>query len=131
MSNSSHLQDLLHKLKYIISCSCLFSLEKEFNDCGLSLQTTTKGRTILCKIKNGKTICKEFVRDYIFVGIADEDKELSARVLGCITEFVIAAASDPDKVKKDIPKWQDGTSLYGKIIVVNEDVEAASMLVDD
>jgi len=131
MSRSSYLQDLLHKLKYIISCSCLFALEEEFNNCGLSLQTTTKGRTILCRIKDGRPQCKEFVKDYIYVGVADEDREFSQRILERMVEFVISAASDPDKITKDMPKWQDNTSLYGKIIMVNEDIEAASMLVDD
>jgi len=131
MSQSSNLQDLLYKLKYIISCSCLFAIEEEFNSCGLSLQTTTKGRTILCKLKDGRALCKEFVRDYIYVGVSDEDREFSQKTLDCLIEFVIAAAGDSDKIREDMPKWQDDTNLYGKIIMVNEDIEAASMLVDD
>jgi len=120
------LQDLLYKLKHCITCSCLHVLEEEFNKCGLSLQTTTKSRMVLCKIKNGKPHCKEFMKDYIFIGTAEEDRELSKRAVECIMEFVENASSGFAEVKHETPKWQDGISLYGKVIVVNEDVEAVA-----
>jgi hypothetical protein len=65
------------------------------------------------------------------LGVAEEDKELSKRAIECITEFVMGAASKPAKLKKEQRSWQDGISLYGKIMIVNEDVESvASILVD-
>ena len=126
MPKSEDLQDLLYKLKHSITCSCLHVLEEEFNKCGLSLQTTTKNRMVLCKIKKNKPHCKEFMKDYIFIGTAEEDRELSKRAIECIMEFVERAASDPSEVKHETPKWQDGISLYGKVILVNEDVEAVA-----
>lgn len=120
------LRGLLRKIKNSITCSCLYALEKDFNNVGLTLQTTTKNRMVLCKIKNNKPYCKEFLDDYIFIGTAEEDRELSKRAVECIMEFVQGAASEPAELKQEMPKWQDNISLYGKIIVVNEDVNAVS-----
>lgn len=123
---NSSLQELIYKLKYSVTCSCLYALEENFNDIGLTLQTTTKNRMILCKIKDGKPYCKKFMDDYIFIGVAEEDKELSKRAIECVSEFVLNAASKPAKIKQEQRPWQDGISMYGKIIVVNEDVEAVA-----
>ncbi|MBD3408531.1 MAG: hypothetical protein GF411_20575 [Candidatus Lokiarchaeota archaeon] len=124
---NSDLQELMYKIKNSVTCSCLFALENNFNKVGLTLQTTTKNRMILCKIKNSRPYCKEFMDDYIFVGSADEDRELSKRAVECIIEFVMNAASDkPAKIKDEQRNWQDGISLYGKVILVNEDVEAVA-----
>jgi len=124
---NSSLQELIYKVKNSVTCSCLYALEDNFNSVGLTLQTTTKNRMVLCKIKNNRPYCKEFMDDYIFIGTADEDKELSKRAIECVIEFIMNAASDkPAKLKDKQRNWQDGISMYGKIIVVNEDVEAVA-----
>lgn len=130
---NSELQELIYKVKHSVTCSCLFALEDNFNTVGLTLQTTTKNRMILCKIKNNKPYCKKFMDDYVFIGVADEDKELSKRAIECVMEFVMnAASSKPAKLKQEQRSWQDGINMYGKIIVANEDVEAvaSSLLLD-
>lgn len=130
---NSDLQELLYKVKNSVTCSCLYALEDNFNKVSLTLQTTTKNRMVLCKIKNNKPYCKEFMDDYIFIGVAEEDRELSKRAIECISEFIMNAASEkPAKIKKEQRKWQDGISMYGKIIVVNEDVKsiAGDLLMD-
>jgi hypothetical protein len=129
---NSDLEELVYKLKNSVTCSCLYALEENFNRVGLTLQTTTKNRMVLCKIQNSKPYCKKFMDDYTFLGVAEEDKELSKRAIECIIEFVMGAASKPAKLKKEQRKWQDDISIYGKIIVVNEDIEAVAnaLLVD-
>jgi len=120
------LKSLLCKLEHSITCSCLHALEEDFNENGLSLQVTTKNRMILCKIKDNRPFCQEFMEDYIFVGISHEDRELSRRAIDCIMEFVEKAASESSEIKDNIPSWQNDTMLYGKVIVVNEDVESVA-----
>lgn len=128
---NSDLQELLYKIKHSVTCSCLYALEENLNGVGLTLQTTTKNRMIICKIKNNKPYCKKFMDDYIFIGVADEDRELSKRAIECIIEFVMNAASEPAELKDEQRSWQDGISMYGKIIVVNEDVESVANLLMD
>lgn len=129
---NSDLQELIYKIRHSVTCTCLYALEENFNKVGLTLQTTTKQRMVLCKIKNNKPFCKKIMDDYIFIGVADEDRELSSRAIDCIVEFVMNAAGKPAKLKNKQRKWQDGISMYGKIIVVNEDVDAVAhdLLVD-
>lgn len=131
MANDKTLQEVLKKVKSSITCSCLYALEKEFNEIGLTLQTTSKNRMVLCKIRNGRPFCESFQDDYIFIGYADEDKELSRRAIDCIAEFVSGAASEPAELKSEPRSWQNTNRFYGKIILVNEEVNAvANLLVD-
>jgi len=130
MADDKILEDVLRKINSSISCSCLYALEEDFNKVGLTLQTTSRNRTVLCKIKDGKPLCKNYPDDYIFIGYIDEDKELSRRVLDCIVEFVSNASSEPAKVKDEPRSWQNTNCLYGKVVLVNEDVNSVANLVD-
>ena len=125
-TNSGYLQELLYKLKRSVTCSCLYALEEDFNQCGLSLQTTLKNRMILCKIKDNQPYHEEFMKDYIYVGKAEEDRELSKRAIECVMEFVEEAASGSTEIKHEAPSYQNNVSMYGKVIVMNEDVEAVA-----
>jgi hypothetical protein len=106
----------------------LSALEPLFNEAGLTLQTTQKNRIVLCKLVEGTPSCNAIMEDYIFLGATDSmNDEISERMIKCITRFISEAASDddPQEVNSDnMRSWQDGKRTYGKIFVMNEDVNS-------
>ena len=121
--NDEHIGTILYKIKNCPTYSSLYDMEQEFNKIGLTIQITTNNRMVLCKIKNHKPYCQSIIDDYIFIGILnDKDIEISDKMLQCMTNFIMNAASAPSKILNLPRKWQDGTRLYGHVTVVKEDI---------
>ena len=129
---NNQLNKVKKKIRMSLSCSNLLAMEEDFNKIGLTIQTTTKNRIILCKIKDEQPYCREICEDYIFIGSYDGgDQILSDRVIDTLVEFVDNAHSKPAKVVDKMRSWQRNVSMYGKVILVNEDVHALSQEIID
>lgn len=134
MENNKNLEKLLHKISSCIDYQCLYALEEWFNKVGLTVQTTSRNRLILCRLdKEGKVISDSVIDDYIFVGNLDElGKELSDRATQKISDFVRNHAGGPGKVLDKARVWRNGLRMYEDIIIVNEDVqEIADKLISE
>ena len=123
-SPESDCSTILYKIKANPTYSTLHCLEELLNKVGLTLQTTTKNRMILCKIVDSKPCCDNVVDDFVFVGSDNKEGEISERMLDCIENFIVNAATGPATILGTQRKWQHGARTYGKIIVVNEDVNS-------
>lgn len=131
--NEAELGKLLYKIEQSTDFQCLYALEEAFNKCGLSIQTTSNSRMILCKLRGGKPVTEQVIDDYIFVGsIQEKTKELSDRLVTKINDFVRTNAGAPSKVENLARVWRNGLRMYESVQVVNEDVNkiAGDLLVD-
>ena len=123
--SKAHLETLLYKLRNCLNWDALFALEEDFNQIGLTLQPTTKERVVLCKIKDGQPSAERICEDYMFLANATErNTTLSERHIEVISDFCINASSAPATLEGNPRrKWMHGVQTYGKIIVVNEDIQ--------
>lgn len=126
------LERLLYKISQCIDYQNLYALEEEFNKVGLSIQTTSRNRMILCRLVEGSIIAERLIDDYIFVGsLADSTKELSENVTQKISDFVRNSAGESSKVENLARVWRNGLRMYDNIIVVNEDIDKIADDLDD
>lgn len=120
---SSNLSKLLYKISQCIDYQNLYALEEDFNKAGLSVQTTSRNRMILCRLVEGKIITERVIDDYIFIGSLDEStKELSESQIQKISDFVRNRSGDPSTVQNKARVWRNGLRMYDSVMVVNEDV---------
>jgi len=99
-------------------------MEREFNDVGLTLQTTHRNNKILCRIVEGKPCTERALDDYIFVGSIDEQSvQIPNDIIALICEFISKNAGQPAQLVDELPAWRGGNYMYGRISVVNEDVQ--------
>lgn len=123
------LEKLLYKISQCIDYQNLYALEEDLNRVGLSIQTTSRNRMILCRLVEGKAITEHLIDDYIFVGnLSDSTKELSENVIQKISDFVRNNSGEPGKIENLARVWRNGLRMYDSIIVVNEDV---NMIADE
>ena len=121
---SERLSKLLSQINKCTDYQCIYALEESFNENGLTIQSTSKNRMVLCKLRNNKPVAENVVEDYIFIGGLDNpSKELSDRVVSKICEFVKANAGDPGKVKNEARPWRNGLRMCNSIMIANEDVQ--------
>lgn len=116
---------LIYRIGQCTDYQCLWALEESFNKSGLTIQTTSRNRMILCKLVGGKPISENIIDDYIFVGSLDEmSRELTDRTVEKICDFVRTNAGKSDKVKNIGKVWRNGLRMYESTIkIMNEDVE--------
>lgn len=121
----SNTDKLTYKIRQCIDYQSLYALEEEFNDAGLTIQTTSQNRVILCKLVNGKPKADKVIDDYIFVGSLDTStNEISDRAAQKIVDFVNNAKGKKDKVKNIARVWRDGLRMYeSSIAIMHEDVQ--------
>lgn len=124
MGTKDHIGNLVYKVEQCIDYQNLWALEKDFNKCGLTIQTTSNNRMILAKLRNSKPVTNEVISDYIFVGtLSKPTTDITERAITKICDFVRNASDKPGKVK-DMPRvWRDGLRMYGySVFVKNEDI---------
>lgn len=127
-----NLEKLLYKISQCIDYQNLYALEEDLNKVGLSIQTTSRNRMILCRLVDGKAITEHLIDDYIFVGSLNEaTKELSENVTQKISDFVRNNAGGPGKIENLARVWRNGLRMYENIIVVNEDVDVIADDLDE
>ena len=116
---------LIYRIGQCTDYQCLWALEESFNKSGLTIQTTSRNRMILCKLVGGNPISENIIDDYIFVGSLDEmSRELTDRTVEKICDFVRTNAGKSDKVKNIGKVWRNGLRMYESTIkIMNEDVE--------
>jgi hypothetical protein len=119
---------LLYKIDQCIDYQNLYSLEEDFNKVGLTIQSTSRNRMILCRLLNGAPITEKVIDDYIYIGGTDElSKELTNRTTEKIADFVKTNAGPPGKIENIARVWQNGLRMYqNKIAIVNEDIDRIS-----
>lgn len=117
--------DIISKVHQCIDYQSLYALEEDFNKVGLTIQSTSNGRVILCRIEDNKPCATKIVEDYIFVGsLSESTKELSDRATNKIADFINNNKSVQSEVKDIARVWRNGVRMYGDTIrIVNEDVE--------
>jgi len=118
---TNSVERLIYKIGQCIDYQSLYALEESFNKCGLTIQTTSRNRMILCKLRDGRPVSESVVDDYIFVGSIDGmSKEISERATEKISDFVRTNAGKPDKVQDMARVWRNGLRMYDAISIVNE-----------
>ena len=116
------IEKLIYKIGQCIDYQSLYALEESFNKCGLTIQTTSRNRMILCKLRDGRPVSESVVDDYIFIGgIDDMGRELSERATEKISDFVRTNSGKPDKVQNMARVWRNGLRMYDAVSIVNED----------
>ena len=129
----ANLERLLYKLNECINWDTVFAMEKDFNKIGLTLQPTTKDRVVLCRLVEGQPSAQEIGEDYMFLASqAERGISLTERHVRIISDFCINCASKPSLVEgPPRRKWMQGLATYGKIVVVNEDVQHIASLIEE
>lgn len=127
--NHENLKRVLYKVSQCIDYQNLYALEEEMNKVGLSVQTTSNNRMILCRLFEGKVVTEKVIDDYIFIGsLNDATKELSESQIQKISDFIRNRSGPSGKVENLARVWRNGVRMYDSIMVVNEDV---SKVADD
>jgi len=109
----------------------LYSLESDFNEVGLTIQTTSNSRIILCKIKDHKPLATEAMVDYIYIGSLDKSAEAIADGTTLkIIMFTINAKGTKSEIKNLKRTWQDGLRMYEQSIAV-EDKQASNKTITE
>lgn len=120
-----YVEELIKKIEMCIDYQSLFALEESFNKCGLTVQTTARNRTILCKLREGKPVTEKIIEDYIFLGslntLSEEISEISGKKI-CL--FIRENAGPAGKVENMARSWQNGLRVYeSKLLVVDEGMQ--------
>jgi len=111
----------LKKIGMCLDYQALYSMEPDFNEIGLTVQTTPQNRMILCKIQDNKPLAESIIDDYIFIGGLDTaTNEISERATEKIKEFVKEAAGEKGEIKNIARPWRDGLRMYGKAVRLEE-----------
>ena len=123
---------VVDKLGRCIDYQSVYALEEDFNKIGLTVQTTSNNRMILCKLREGKPISTNVVEDYIFIGSHDTAiNELTDRAVMKMSDFVRTNASLADVVKNTARVWRNGLKMYeSTITIMNEDKHAEAALIE-
>lgn len=123
---------LINRIRACYDYQSLYAMEDGFNSIGLTIQTTSKNRIILCKIINSKPSAKEVGVDYIFIGSLDDLGEFSMRAENKIIDFVLNNAGDSDEVKDTARVWRNGLRMYESAIVFeSEEANFISEFIQD
>ena len=119
------LATILARIDQCIDWQTLYALEDNFNEVGLTIQTTSNKRMVLCKLKNGKPVSNKVIDDYIFIGGLDVSmNEISAAAIEKLKAFVQNASGKKDTVKNVARKWKDGLRMYeASIAIMRDDTE--------
>lgn len=122
-ADNKELHRLIHKIGQCIDYQSLYALEESFNKCGMTVQTTSRNRMILCRLVSGRPISENIVDDYIFIGSLDElSRELTDRSSEKICDFVRTNAGPPSKVENIAKVWRNGLRMYeSSVRIMNED----------
>lgn len=117
--------DIIQKILGCIDYQSIYALEDDFNKVGLTVQTTSSNRVILCKLIDGKIKADKVIEDYIFIGSLDKScEEISNRAAEKIVMFVSANKGSPSKLMDTPRAWRDGLRMYELTIpIANEDVQ--------
>lgn len=92
MSKKRVLEEINTRLYY----GNIYDMEKEFNSVGLTLQATTKGNIILCRINKGRPA----MEDYVVIGNPfDNGRALDPQMRKVIREFVDKYTSKPATIQ--------------------------------
>ena len=124
-ADKSSLGSLLYKIGQCIDYQNLYALEESFNKVGLTVQTTSHNRMLLCKLVNGGPITENVVDDYIFIGSLDNvTKEITKEAAEKIMDFVRTNAGQAGKVENVARAWRNGLRMYPAIIpIANEEIQ--------
>jgi hypothetical protein len=122
------LDRLVYKVGQCIDYQSLYALEEDFNRVGLTVQTTSRNRMILCKLVNGGPITEKVIDDYIYIGSLDDlSRELTDRSSEKICDFIRTNAGTPGKVENISRVWRNGLRMYqSAIAIANEDIDRIS-----
>ena len=111
----------LRKINMCLDYQAVYSMEPDFNEIGLTVQTTSNNRMILCKIKNGRPLAESIIDDYMYIGSLDTaTNEVSERAINKIVEFMHSAGGEKGELKNVARDWQDGLRIYGKSVRIAE-----------
>jgi hypothetical protein len=123
--DKASLGKLLYKIGQCINYQNLYGLEEQFNKVGLTIQTTSHNRMLLCKLINGAPIIENVVDDYIFIGSLDDmNRDLTEKTAEKIMDFVRTNAGPAGKIENMARVWRNGLRMYQTVIpIVNEDVK--------
>jgi len=111
----------LRKVEMCLDYQALYSMEPDFNEIGLTVQTTPNRRMILCKIQDNKPLAESIIDDYIYIGsLETATNEISERASTKICSFIKAAAGDKGEIKNIARDWQDGLRMYGQAFSIKE-----------
>ncbi len=115
---------LLVKVSGCPNYRTLYAMEADFNSAGLTIQTTTGNRIILCRLVKGRPVAKEAMTDFIFIGSLDgADRDLDDRVSQKICDFISNTEGPAGTVKDIARSWRNGLRMYeSSIAIVNEDI---------
>jgi hypothetical protein len=114
---------VIYKVEQCIDYQNLYALEEDFNAIGLTVQTTSNRRMILCKLVDGKVISNKIIDDFIFIGSLDSAlNEISDRAASKVTDFIRSNAGTSSNVKNSARVWRNGLKMYeSTIVIMNED----------
>ncbi len=115
---------VVHKVRQCIDYQSLYAMEKDANSIGLTIQTTSHNRMILCKIKNHKPVADNIIDDYIFIGsLNTATNEISDGAMQKIIDWMMNN-NGPTSIVKDMARvWRNGLKMYeSSIRIMNEDI---------
>ena len=120
---------LIDKLTRCLDYQSVYALEEEFNKAGLTIQTTSNNRIILCRLQEGKAVTENIIDDYIFIGSLETAiNEITDRAVMKISDFIRTNASAADKVRNTARVWRNGLKMYeSTVIIMNEDKQISAM----
>jgi hypothetical protein len=125
------LATLINKIHQCTDYQTLYALESDFNQVGLTIQTTANSRMILCKIVDSKPKASEAMKDYIYIGSLDiSAQSISIEFVLKVIIFVVNAKGPKGELKNLARKWQDGLRMYGQAITVEETIKGTAITED-
>lgn len=120
------LANIVNKIHQCTDYQTLYALETDFNQVGLTIQTTSNNRMILCKIVDSKPKASEAMKDYIYIGSLDTSTQnVSLEFALKVIIFVVNAKGSKGELKNLARKWQDGLRMYGQAVTVEERIKGA------
>lgn len=124
-SQSYHesVRDIIDRVQLCYSWRNLCELRKKLIEHGLTIEPTTSGRMILCRIEHGKPVYESVIDDYIFLGNKEQlDEEISSRTAEVICSFIERNASGPAKLSNYQPPQyaRASTAFYGTPLQIDE-----------
>lgn len=130
--DKSAVDKIISRVRACFDYQSLYAMEEGFNSVGLTIQTTSKNRMVLCKIENNKPKATEVGVDYIFIGGMDKSEEYSERVEQKIIDFIMNNASRKTEIKNDARVWRNGLRMYNSTIAVeSEDINYLADFIQD
>ena len=68
----STVRDVLFKVDMCINYQSLYAMEDDFNQVGLTIQTTSDNKIILSRIENNTPVTQKIINDYIYIGSLED-----------------------------------------------------------